>query len=166
MANVYDFSARLNSGGEKKLADYRGKVLLIVNTASKCGFTPQYKGLEELYEKYRERGLEVLGFPCDQFGHQEPGSDVEIRGFCEMNYGVKFPLFSKIEVNGQGAHPLYRFLKDEAGGMLGDAIKWNFTKFLVGRDGKVLGRYAPVTTPEKIESDIARALEMMPEKAA
>jgi glutathione peroxidase len=166
MPNVYDFSARLNNGEEKKLADYRGKVLLIVNTASKCGFTPQYKGLEELYEKYRERGLEVLGFPCDQFGHQEPGSDEEIRGFCELSYGVKFPLFSKIEVNGHGAHPLYKFLKDEAGGVLGDAIKWNFTKFLVGRDGEVLGRYAPVTPPEKMESDITRALGMKPEMAA
>jgi glutathione peroxidase len=159
MSNVFDFSAKLNSGEEKPLADYRGKVLLIVNTASKCGFTPQYKGLEELYKKYRDQGLEILGFPCDQFGHQEPGSDAEIQSFCELNYGVTFPLFGKIEVNGDGAHPLYKHLKTEAGGLLGDGIKWNFTKFLVGRDGKVLNRYAPVTTPEKIGEDIAKTLQ-------
>ncbi len=159
MPNVYDFSAKLNSGEEKPLADYRGKVLLIVNTASKCGFTPQYKGLEELYKKYAAQGVEVLGFPCDQFGHQEPGSDDEIRGFCELNYGVTFPLFAKIEVNGEGAHPLYKYLKSEAGGLLGSAIKWNFTKFLVGRDGRVVGRYSPTTAPEKIAGDIAKTLE-------
>jgi glutathione peroxidase len=159
MPDVYDFSAKLNSGEEKPLADYRGKVLLIVNTASKCGFTPQYKGLEELYKKYAAQGLEVLGFPCDQFGHQEPGSDDQIRGFCELNFGVTFPLFSKVEVNGDGAHPLYKYLKSEAGGLLGSAIKWNFTKFLVGRDGRVVGRYSPTTTPEKIGGDIAKTLE-------
>lgn len=158
MSTVYDFSAKLNSGDEQPLAAYRGKVLLVVNTASKCGFTPQYKGLEELYQKYRAQGLEILGFPCDQFGHQEPGSDDDIRSFCEVNYGVTFPLFAKIEVNGSGAHPLYNFLKGEAGGLLGDAIKWNFTKFLVGRDGRVLDRFAPMTTPEKIAPEIEKAL--------
>ena len=159
MATVYDFSAKLNDGKEKPLADYQGKVLLIVNTASKCGFTPQYKGLEHLYQQYRAQGLEILGFPCDQFGHQEPGSDEEIRNFCELNYGVTFPLFSKVEVNGENQHPLYKYLKSEAGGVLGDAIKWNFTKFLVSRDGKVLERFAPVTPPEKIEGEIAKALK-------
>jgi len=159
MPNVFDFSAKLNNGEEKPLADYRGKVLLIVNTASKCGFTPQYKGLEELYKQYRPQGLEILGFPCDQFGHQEPGSDQDIRSFCELNYGVSFPLFSKIEVNGENEHPLYKYLKSEAGGLLGDDIKWNFTKFLVSRDGKVLDRYAPVTTPAMIGGDISEALK-------
>jgi glutathione peroxidase len=158
MPNVYDFSAKLNDGSEKPLGDYRGKVLLIVNTASKCGFTPQYKGLEELYQEYRGQGLEVLGFPCDQFGHQEPGNDKEIRSFCELNYGVTFPLFSKIEVNGANQHPLYKYLKSEAGGLLGDDIKWNFTKFLIDRDGTVLDRFAPVTTPAQIGGDIAKAL--------
>ncbi|MDR3763660.1 MAG: glutathione peroxidase [Acidobacteriota bacterium] len=158
MSTVYDFSAKLNNGAEQALADYRGKVLLIVNTASKCGFTPQYKGLEDLFQKYRAQGLEVLGFPCDQFGHQEPGSDEDIRGFCELNYGVSFPLYSKIEVNGDAAHPLYKFLRAEAGGLLGDAIKWNFTKFLVGRDGRVLERFAPTTAPEKVAPEIEKAL--------
>ena len=160
MPSVFDFSAKLNNGDDKPLADYRGKVLLIVNTASKCGFTPQYQGLEELYKKFREQGLEILGFPCDQFGHQEPGSDQEIRGFCELNYGVTFPLFSKIEVNGEGEHPLYKYLKAEAGGLLTAAIKWNFTKFLVGRQGEVLDRFAPLTTPKEIEEDIAKALKV------
>jgi glutathione peroxidase len=159
MPSVFDFSAKLNNGDDKPLSDYRGKVLLIVNTASQCGFTPQYKGLEELYTKYRAQGLEILGFPCDQFGHQEPGNDEEIRGFCERNYGVTFPLFSKIEVNGENAHPLYKYLKAEAGGVLFDAIKWNFTKFLVGRQGQVLDRFAPFFKPEEIEEDIAKALE-------
>jgi glutathione peroxidase len=158
MPTVFDFSAKLNSGKVKRLADYRGKVLLIVNTASHCGFTPQYEGLQELYDKYHEQGLEILGFPCDQFGHQEPGSDQEIRGFCKSRYGVTFPLFSKIEVNGANTHPLYEHLKSEATGLLGDAIKWNFTKFLVDRQGRVLERYAPLTPPERIGGDIARAL--------
>ncbi len=156
--SIYDFSAKLNNGSDQSLAAYKGKVLLIVNTASQCGFTPQYKGLQELYAKYHERGLEVLGFPCDQFGHQEPGSDAEIASFCEVNYGVNFPLFSKIEVNGSSAHPLYKFLKDEKGGMLGDAIKWNFTKFLVDKQGNVIERFAPTTTPEKITADVEREL--------
>jgi glutathione peroxidase len=159
MPNVYDFSAKLNNGEEKSLADYRGKVLLIVNTASQCGNTPQYKGLEELYRKYREQGLEILAFPCNQFGRQEPGSDEDIRGFCERNYQVTFPLFSKIEVNGEGAHPLYKYLKSEAGGLITDGIKWNFTKFLVGRDGQVLDRVAPFVKPKEIEDDIAKALK-------
>ena len=155
---VYDFSAKLNSGSQKNLADYKGQVLLIVNTASQCGFTPQYKGLQELYEKYHSQGLEVLGFPCDQFGHQEPGSDEEIKTFCETNYAVNFPLFSKIEVNGANAHPLYQFLKDEKGGLLGDAIKWNFTKFLIDKQGSVVERFAPTTTPEAIDAKIQALL--------
>ena len=159
MLTVYDFSAKLNSGEDKPLAHYRGKVLLIVNTASKCGYTPQYEGLEELYKKYREQGLEVLAFPCDQFGHQEPGGDDEIREFCRHNYGVSFPLFSKIEVNGEGTHPLYQHLKAEAGGLLTDGIKWNFTKFLIARDGRVLDRFAPFTKPSDIEEDIVEALK-------
>jgi len=159
MPNVYDFSAKLNNGELKPLADYRGKVLLVVNTASKCGFTPQYKGLEELYQKHHAQGLEILGLPCDQFGHQEPGSDVEIKSFCELNYGVTFPLFAKIEVNGDGADPLYKFLKSQAGGILGEGIKWNFTKFLVGRDGEVLERFASVTTPSALESKVENALK-------
>jgi len=157
--SIYDFSARLNNGIDQSLTDYGGKVLLLVNTASQCGFTPQYKGLQELYTKYHDKGFEVLGFPCDQFGHQEPGSDEEIKAFCDLNYGVTFPLFSKIEVNGSGAHPLYKWLKSEKGGLLGDSIKWNFTKFLVDKQGTVVGRFAPTTTPEKIASDIVRELK-------
>ena len=156
---IYDFSAKLNNGTDQPLAIYKGKVVLIVNTASQCGFTPQYKGLQELYAKYRDRGFEVLGFPCDQFGHQEPGSDAEIRSFCDLNYGVTFPLFSKIEVNGDNADPLYKWLKSEKGGLLGDKIKWNFTKFLVDKQGNVVDRFAPQTTPEKLSADIERELE-------
>jgi len=159
MSTVYDFNAKRNSGEEQSLADYRGKVLLIVNTASKCGYTPQYKELEELYRKYCEQGFEVLAFPCNQFGAQEPGGDEQIRSFCETNYQVSFPLFSKVEVNGDGAHPLYKYLKSEAGGLLTDAIKWNFTKFLVSRDGKVLDRLAPFVKPKEIEDDIVKALK-------
>ena len=156
--SIYDFSAKLNNGEDRNLAGYKGKVLLIVNTASQCGFTPQYKGLQGLYAKYHTQGLEVLGFPCDQFGHQEPGSDEEIASFCEVNYGVSFPMFSKIEVNGDNADPLYKWLKNEKGGLLGDAIKWNFTKFLVDKQGNVVERFAPTTTPEKIAADIEREL--------
>ena len=159
--SVYDFSAKLNNGANQSLADYKGKVLLIVNTASQCGFTPQYKGLQELYAKYHDKGLEVLGFPCDQFGHQEPGSDADIASFCELNYGVSFPLFSKIEVNGDNAHPLYKWLKSQKGGLLGDAIKWNFTKFLVNKQGTVINRFAPNTKPEKIAADIERELDKL-----
>ena len=156
--SIYDFTAKLNNGSDESLSAYQGKVLLIVNTASECGFTPQYKGLEDLYAKYKDRGFAVFGFPCDQFGHQEPGTDADIRSFCDLNYGVTFPLFSKIEVNGDGAHPLYKFLKREKGGILGNSIKWNFTKFLVDKHGNVIERFAPQTTPEKLASDIEREL--------
>jgi glutathione peroxidase len=156
--SFYDYSAKLNNGTDSKLSKYKGKVLLVVNTASQCGFTPQYKGLQELYAKYKDRGFAVLAFPCDQFGHQEPGSDDEIKSFCETNYGVDFPLFSKIEVNGDNAHPVYKFLKSEKGGLLGDAIKWNFTKFLIDKQGDVVDRYAPLTPPDNIARDIEREL--------
>lgn len=156
---IYDFEMPLNNGDVKPLSDYKNKVLLIVNTASKCGFTPQYTGLQSLYDEYQERGLEVLGFPCDQFGHQEPGSDSEIEQFCTLNHNVSFPLFKKTEVNGASASPLYEFLKQQAPGLLGSkSIKWNFTKFLVNRDGEVIGRYAPNTKPEAIASDIDKLL--------
>jgi glutathione peroxidase len=157
--SLYNFSAKLNHGEIKQLSDYKGKVLLIVNTASKCGFTPQYEGLQGLYAKFRRRGFELLAFPCDQFGHQEPGTDRQIRSFCEANYGVEFPLFSKIEVNGANAHPLYQFLKSQKGGLLGHNIKWNFTKFLVDREGNVIERYAPMTKPEQIAPAIEKLLE-------
>ncbi|HKD86516.1 MAG TPA: glutathione peroxidase [Terriglobales bacterium] len=156
--SLYDFSATLNNGRNKKLSAYKGKVLLIVNTASQCGFTPQCKDLQALYAKYKDHGFELLAFPCDQFGHQEPGSDAEIKEFCQLNYGVDFPLFSKIEVNGDGAHPLYKFLKSKKGGLLGDSIKWNFTKFLVDRQGNVVERYAPMTPPRGIVADIEKEL--------
>ena len=147
-------------GEQKTLADFGGKALLVVNTASKCGFTPQYQGLEALWEKYRERGLVVLGFPCNQFGKQEPGDEGEISQFCELNYGVSFPLFRKIEVNGAGTHPLFVSLKKRAPGLLGSqGIKWNFTKFLIGRDGQVVKRYAPTTKPEELSSAIEALLE-------
>ena len=157
--NVFDFNCTTSSGGKKSLEDYRGKVLLVVNTASKCGFTPQFAGLEEMYEKYRERGLEILGFPCNQFGKQDPGSNDEITEFCQLNYGVSFPMFGKIEVNGRGADPLYQHLKKEAPGALGTrGIKWNFTKFLINRDGEVLKRFAPATTPAQIAKEIERLI--------
>jgi len=156
---VYDFAARTIDGVEQPLSDYRGKPLLIVNVASKCGFTPQYSGLEALYRKFHDRGLEVLGFPCDQFGHQEPGDESEIKTFCSTRYDVTFPMFAKIEVNGANAHPLYQWLKSEKAGILGTgAIKWNFTKFLVDRSGRVVRRYAPTDTPAKIEDEIAAVL--------
>jgi glutathione peroxidase len=159
MATAYDFTARDIEGREQSLSDGRGKVLLVVIVGSNWGFTPQYAGLEELWRKYRDRGLVVLGFPCDQFGHQEPGDEAEIRNFCSLTYDVDFPMFAKVEVNGGGAHPLWKWLKDEKGGLLGiGAIKWNFTKFLVGRDGKVLERYAPTDTPESLARDIEAAL--------
>jgi len=156
--SLYDLSATLNNGKEKKLSAYKGKVLLIVNTASKCGFTPQYKGLQELYATYKDRGFELLAFPCDQFGHQEPGSDEQIKSFCETKFGVEFPLFSKVDVNGADEHPLYAFLKSKKGGLLGDSIKWNFTKFLVSKKGEVIERYAPTTPPERIAPDIEKQL--------
>lgn len=159
LAPIHQISATRLDGTPQSLADYAGKVLLIVNTASHCGFTPQYKGLEELYQRYRERGLVVLGFPCNQFGAQEPGSEAEIGSFCEKNYGVSFPMFAKIEVNGDNAHPLYRHLKQQARGLLGsEAIKWNFTKFLVSRDGAEIERYAPATAPAALAADIERLL--------
>ena len=159
MKTAYDFSAAGLDGHDTALADYRGKVLVIVNVASKCGFTPQYAGLEQLWRQYGPKGLVVLGFPCDQFGHQEPGNADEIRNFCALTYDVSFPMFAKVEVNGGNAHPLWQWLKDEKGGLLGfDAIKWNFTKFLIGRDGKVLKRYAPNVEPASLATDIEAAL--------
>jgi len=158
MPTLSDFNATTLDGREQDLADYLGKVVLVVNTASQCGLTPQFSGLESLYEKYVDQGLVILGFPCNQFAGQEPGTAEEIGEFCQRNYGVSFPMFDKIEVNGDDAHPLYQWLKTEKGGMLGDAIKWNFTKFLVGRDGQVIKRYAPTTEPEKLAGDIEDAL--------
>jgi glutathione peroxidase len=157
--SLYDIQVRTIDGAEQSLAGYTGQVLLIVNVASRCGFTPQYTGLEALYQQFRSQGFAVLGFPCDQFGHQEPGDEAEIRQFCSLNYSVTFPLFAKLEVNGAGAHPLYRFLKEARPGLLGtEAIKWNFTKFLVGRDGAVLQRYAPTDKPESLAAAISEAL--------
>jgi glutathione peroxidase len=157
--SIYDFEVKTIDGQPQRLDAWRGKLLLIVNVASRCGFTPQYQGLEALYREYKDQGLVVLGFPCDQFGHQEPADEAEIKRFCSLNYDVTFPLFAKIEVNGAGAHPLYQYLKTAQPGLLGtEAIKWNFTKFLVGRDGAVLKRYAPNDTPASIEKDIAALL--------
>jgi glutathione peroxidase len=157
--SVYDYSARSIDGQEEPLSQYRGHPLLIVNVASKCGFTPQYAGLEALYRKYHERGLEVLGFPCDQFGHQEPGDEAQIKSFCSQTYGVSFPMFAKIKVNGADTHPLYRYLKQARPGVLGlAAIKWNFTKFLIGKDGEPLKRYAPADAPQSLEADLEAAL--------
>ncbi len=140
------------------MADMKGKVLLIVNTATGCGFTPQYEALEKLYEKYHDRGFEILDFPCNQFGHQDPGTDSEINSFCQINYGVSFQIMKKIDVNGNNADPIFKYLKKEAGGFLTDAIKWNFTKFLVSRDGKTIRRFSPITTPDKLEKDIEEML--------
>ncbi len=159
MTTVYDFAAARLSGNDESLSVYEGKVLLIVNTASKCGLTPQYEGLEELWQRYRERGLVVLGFPCNQFGNQEPGAEQEIEEFCQVNYGVTFPMFAKVDVNGDDAHPLWSWLRSQKGGVLNEAIKWNFTKFLIGRDGSVIDRFAPTTTPESIAKDIEAALD-------
>ncbi|GAB5415061.1 MAG: glutathione peroxidase [Congregibacter sp.] len=156
---IYGFAPKDNSGQERSLEDYRGQVLLIVNTASKCGFTPQFAGLEALYEKHKDEGFTILGFPCNQFGGQDPGSNDEIMEFCQLNYGVSFPMFGKLEVNGSGADPLFKHLKKAAPGALGsERIKWNFTKFLVNREGEVVKRYAPTTKPEDIEKDVAGLL--------
>lgn len=159
MTTLGDFTATTLQGQERSLRDFEGNVVLVVNTASKCGMTPQYEGLQELYDTYGERGLSVLGFPSNEFGGQEPGTSDDIEEFCQANYGVTFPMFDKTKVNGKDAHPLYQWLKTEKGGMLGDRIKWNFTKFLVGRDGQVISRYAPQTEPAAIAADIERALD-------
>lgn len=159
MSTVYDFSANSLDGRPVALKDFSGQVLLVVNTASKCGFTPQYEGLEALYKQYRDRGLAVLGFPCNQFGAQEPGTTDEIKTFCQKNYGVSFPMFEKIDVNGDAAHPLYRWLKSHAKGVLGsEAVKWNFTKFLIDRHGNVVDRFAPTTKPEDLQSKVEALL--------
>lgn len=158
MTTLHDFTATTLEGREQPLSAYAGKVVLVVNTASRCGFTPQYEGLEQLWRGFREDGLVVLGFPCDQFGHQEPGSEEEIADFCSRNYGVTFPMFAKVDVNGPGAHPLWSWLREEKGGIMGDDIKWNFTKFLVGRDGRVIRRFAPKTSPAQLAGSIESAL--------
>jgi glutathione peroxidase len=157
MTSLLDFEAKTITGQDQRLAEYLGQVVLVVNTASKCGLTPQFEGLEKLYGNLREDGLVVLGFPCDQFANQEFDNDAETADFCQMNYGVTFPMFAKVDVNGSKAHPLFGWLRDEQGGVLGDAIKWNFTKFLINREGKAVARYAPTVAPEDIEADI-RAL--------
>ena len=158
MPTLSDFSATTLEGAEQDLYTYAGKVALVVNTASECGFTPQLEGLEQLYREYGEQGLVVLGFPCNQFGGQEPGDAEQIGQFCQRNYGVSFPMFDKVEVNGDGAHPVWKWLRSEKGGLLGSSIKWNFTKFLVGRDGQVVKRYGSTTKPADIAKDIEKAL--------
>ena len=159
MSGIYDIDVTTIDGEQRSMGDYRGKTLLVVNVASKCGFTPQYTGLEKLYRDLRDKGVEVLGFPCDQFGHQEPGDEAEIKNFCSLTYDVTFPMFSKIDVNGSDTAPLYAYLQKEAPGLMGSkSIKWNFTKFLVDAEGRVRRRYAPTDTPEKIEKDIEALL--------
>ena len=158
MTTIYDFTAERMDGSVQDFSDYQGQVLLVVNTASKCGLTPQFEGLEALYQQYKDQGLIIIGFPCNQFGHQDPGSNDEIGAFCQKNYGVSFPMMAKIDVNGSDAHPIFDWMKSEKGGMLIDAIKWNFSKFLIGRDGHVIERYAPTTTPEAVKTDIETAL--------
>lgn len=156
--SIYDFTAKNIHGTDISLSEYKGKVLLIVNTATGCGFTPQYEGLQKLYETYQSQGLEILDFPCNQFGNQAPGTGEEIVSFCQLNYNVSFPQFAKIEVNGEGEHPLYTYLKKQKGGFLGSKIKWNFTKFLVDRNGDVVARFASTVTPDKIEAQIKKLL--------
>ncbi len=159
MSNIYDFEAQTITGESVKLSDHRGKVILIVNTASKCGFTPQFEGLEKLWKDLGQQGLVILGFPCNQFGGQDPGANDEIASFCQLNYGVSFPMMAKVDVNGSQAHPLYQYLVKEAPGILGiKSIKWNFTKFLIAKDGRVLGRYAPTDAPKALRADIEKAL--------
>ncbi len=159
MPTIYDYSAVLNNGKEISLSEYQGKVLLVVNTASACGLTPQYEGLQQLYKKYHDQGFEILAFPCNQFKNQEKGSDEEIKNFCDLNFNISFPLFSKIDVNGDNTHPAFAYLKDNARGFFGTKnIKWNFNKFLIGKDGKVVKRFAPITKPHKLESAIEKAL--------
>ena len=157
--NFYDFKAESLQGKEINMSDYKGKVIVVVNTASKCGLTPQYEGLEALYQKYKDQGLVILGFPCNQFGNQEPGGSKEISEGCLINYGVSFQMFSKIEVNGEGAHPLFKYLKSELGGWFGSKVKWNFTKFVVDKEGNPVKRFAPVAKPEKMEALIKELLE-------
>jgi glutathione peroxidase len=161
-ATLGDFHATTIDGKDQELGTYVGDVVLVVNTASECGLTPQYEGLQRLYDSYAARGFTVLGFPCDQFGHQEPGTEEEIAGFCERNYGVSFPMFAKIDVNGADTHPLFAWLKSERSGLLGSAIKWNFTKFLVDREGRVVDRYAPQTEPAELVADIEEQLAVEP----
>ncbi len=158
MSKLYEFTVLDAAGKEVPLANYQGQVLVLVNVASKCGFTPQYGELQELYDEWKEQGLEILGFPCNQFANQEPGSNEEIQSFCQLNYGVTFPVFGKIDVNGENEHPLYTYLKSEQNGLFGNNIKWNFTKFLVDRDGNVVKRYAPNTSPKKMKKDIQKLL--------
>ncbi|MGI2260635.1 glutathione peroxidase [Shewanella sp. GXUN23E] len=159
MSAIYDFNVTTISGDPRSLGEYRGKVMLIVNTASKCGLTPQFRGLEDLYQQYKEQGLVILGFPCNQFANQDPGSESDIAQFCQLNYGVSFPMFAKIEVNGENAHPLYQYLKQAAPGLMGSkSIKWNFTKFLIGPDGQQIKRYAPTETPDKLTGAIEALL--------
>jgi len=158
MTNIYQFEAELLEGENKSFSDYEGKVLLIVNTASKWGFTPQFAGLEKVYEKYKDQGLEVLGFPCNQFGGQDPGTNEQIGTYCQRNYGVSFPMFAKVNVKGPEAHVIFRYLTNNSKGILGNGIKWNFTKFLINKKGEVINRYAPTTKPEDIEQDIEKAL--------
>ena len=156
--NAYDFNVKTQDGNEVSLEEYKGKVLLVVNTATGCGFTPQYDELQDIYDEFKDKGLEILDFPCNQFGEQAPGDDEEIHSFCTGRYGITFPQFSEVDVNGENADPLFVYLKAQQGGFLGDDIKWNFTKFLVSRDGTVVDRYAPVTKPERIEEDILKLL--------
>lgn len=158
MSTIYDFTAERMDGSMQPLAEFEGKVLLVVNTASKCGFTPQFEGLEALNAQYKDQGLTVIGFPCNQFGSQDPGSNDEIGAFCQKNYGVSFPMMAKVDVNGAEAHPIFKWLKDQKGGLLTDGIKWNFTKFLIGSDGQVIDRYAPTTKPDALKGDIEKAL--------
>ncbi|WP_455537762.1 glutathione peroxidase [Terrisporobacter sp.] len=155
----YDFSATKMNGQEVRMEEYKGKVVLVVNTASKCGLTPQFKDLEQIYQEYKDRGLEILGFPCNQFANQDSGSNEEIHEFCQLNYGVTFTMFEKIDVNGENEHPLYKYLKSQAKGIMGNKIKWNFTKFLIDRDGNVIKRYAPTVSPLKIKKDIEALLK-------
>jgi len=159
MSDIYQFSIDSASGQPQSLADYRGRVLLIVNTASKCGFTPQYAGLQALHDEYSERGLTVVALPCNQFGGQEPGDNAAVQDFCQINYGLSFPVMAKLEVNGAGSHPLYQWLKSQRGGLLGSNIRWNFTKYLIGRDGQVVDRFAPLTKPAKLRGAIETALQ-------
>lgn len=159
MSTIYDFKALTSKGKELDFAEFEGKVLLIVNTASKCGFTPQFEELEALHKQYQDQGLVVIGFPCNQFGNQDPGSDDEISGFCQLNYGVSFQIMQKVDVNGDNAAPIFKYLKKKAGGFLTDSIKWNFTKFLISRDGKTIKRYAPITKPKRMEKDIESMLQ-------